>query len=188
MVEITLQLSAPQSKLIREAADKHFGAFRQHNIIRSEPSRAIRNFYDNFECAAIAMDKKIIVYGYADKTEHGFPTEKDLVEYINEGIFKHNDSRHRYTQAKKAGIIVVSRDGFAYGHMIIEKIVDPTSQDIERYPKVKKVYIVKSTAVYKKRVKLKELGIRVSTFGTPIGVEQFDEIKSEAIELEECFP
>ncbi len=134
------------------------------------------------------MDKKIIAYGYGDKTEHGLPTEKDLIDYLRKWIFTDNDRRHRYTQVKKADIIVVSRDGFAYGHMIIENIVNPTSQDIEDYPNVKKVYIVKSTAVYKNRVGLKKLGIRVRTFGTPVSLKQFEEITSKAIGIKEYFP
>jgi len=134
------------------------------------------------------MDKKIIVYGYGDKTEHGLPTEKDLVQYLRKWIFTDNDRRHRYTQAKKADIIVVSRDGLAYGHMIIEKIDNPTSQDIKDYPKVKKVYIVNSTAVYENRVRLNDLGIRVRTFGTPITLKQFEKITSTATGIKKYFP
>lgn len=141
---------------------------------------------DNFESAT--MDKKIIVYGYGDKTEHGLPTEKDLIQYLRRWIFTDNDRRHRYTQAKKADIIVVSRDGFAYGHMIIEKLVNPTSEDIKDYPKVKKVYIVNSTTVYKNRVKLNDLGIHVRTFGTTITLKQFEEITSKASETKKYFP
>lgn len=126
------------------------------------------------------MDKKIIAYGYGDKTKYGLPTEGDLTEYLREWIFTDNGRRHRYTQAKKADIIVVSRDGVAYGHMVIEDIVNPIQQDFKDYPKVKKVYIIKSTAVYKNPVKLKELGIHVSQFGKSINPEEFKKIKRQA--------
>ena len=134
------------------------------------------------------MNKKIIVYGYGDKSEKGFPTIKDLFEYLREKLFTENDCRHRYTQSKKTDIIVVSRDGLAYGHMIVKDIVAPNSDDRDLYPNVKKVYIIDSTAVYKHSVNLNELGIRVTSFGTPLTFEQFEKIKIKSSEIKEYFP
>ena len=130
------------------------------------------------------MDTKIIVYGYGDKTAVGFPTVEDLIKYLQKGIFSDNDCRHRYTQSKKADVIVVSQDGFAYGHMKIKDIVDPNPNDRNVYPKTKKVYIIESTAIYKNPVRLKELGIRVTSFGTPLSSKQFEEIKNKARKIE----
>jgi hypothetical protein len=47
-----------------------------------------------------------------------FPTENDLKEYLSTNLYRNEQNRFRYTQCKDADIIVLSRNGLAYGHLI----------------------------------------------------------------------
>ena len=40
------------------------------------------------------MNNKIIVYGHADKSEYGFPTERDLIEYLQNKLFSLYSGRY----------------------------------------------------------------------------------------------
>ncbi len=113
------------------------------------------------------MRKQIIVYGLTEFTE------KELIQYLREGIYE-NDNRFRYTQAKNADIIVVSFNGFAYGHMNIEKIEKP--KELEKKEGWRKVYIVNSTEIYKNPVRLADYGITDIQFGKCISDSQFNRI------------
>ena len=62
----------------------------------------------------MALD--ILVYGHGDKSENGFPTDSHMAEYIGGGIFSDESGRYRYSQRKRADIIVLSRDVMAHGH------------------------------------------------------------------------
>jgi len=128
----------------------------------------------------LSINNKIIVYGHADKSEYGFPTERDLIEYLQNKLFSRYSGRYHFTQNKKADIIIVLRDGFAYGHLNVEDIEDPTPRDKEEYPRVTRVYMIRSSAVYNKPVKLSDIGIRGLSFGKRITADQFDEIKGFA--------
>lgn len=131
------------------------------------------------------MNKRIIVYGHADKSNYGFPEEKDLIEYLQNKLFTTFRRRYHFTQNKKADIIVVSRDGLAYGHLNVEDMEDPTPQDKKEYPRVTKVYIIRSSAVYNTPVRLSDIGIRGLSYGKPIRRNEFDEIKFRAGTIKE---
>jgi len=132
------------------------------------------------------MNKKIIVYGHADRSKKcGFPTEDDLIEYIQKKLFTESIGRHYFTQSKEADIIVVSRKGLAYGHLDVENKEDPTPQDKKKYPKVKKVYIIRFSAVYNTPVRLYDIGIRGFSYGKLITHKEFNKIKSLARGFEE---
>lgn len=134
------------------------------------------------------MNKRVIVYGYADKSSKGFKKPSDLINYLKKELFRKNNCRHHYTQTKKADIIVVSRDGYAYGHMVIKDLEKPNSKDIKCYAKTKTVYIVNSTAVYKNPVKLNEFGINRIQFGKSINSDEFKKIKHRAGKIEYFHP
>jgi len=121
------------------------------------------------------MDERIIIYGASDKE---LP---NLIDYLSTNLFDNNQGRFRYTQCKDADIIVISRDGLAYGHLIVEEKVSPTDEDIEDFPPAKCTYLISSSAVYENPVKLyADLGIRVVAFGVNITQEQFAEIQNRA--------
>jgi hypothetical protein len=80
----------------------------------------------------MALD--ILVYGHGDKTENGFPTAAHMEDYIGGGIFRDESGRYRYSQRKRADIIVLSRDGIAHGHFVVGEMVEPTAEDIEYFP------------------------------------------------------
>lgn len=63
--------------------------------------------------------RKIIVYGNSDKREEvGFPAVDNFIDYIKNDIFKKNYGKYYYSQNKVADIIVLSRDGIAYGYFV----------------------------------------------------------------------
>lgn len=119
------------------------------------------------------MGRQIIVYGHGDKSESGFKTPQALVEYLEGGIFEDEDGRYRYSQTKAADVIVVARDGVAFGHLETDQAVKPSREDREAYPPVKKVYLIRKSVRYDAPVRLATLGISNYRFGRYIDEEQF---------------
>jgi hypothetical protein len=125
------------------------------------------------------MDERIVIYGASNKEE--FSTPQSLIDYLSKGLFRDNQGRFRYTQCKDADIIVISREGLAYGHLIIEEKVKSTDEDIEDFPPAKCTYLISSSAVYENPVRLfADLGIKVVAFGTSITQEQLTAIQNKA--------
>src|SRR5258706_576285 len=100
------------------------------------------------------MERDIWVYGNPDKTAQGFPMPGDLTNYLSNDIFTKENGRYRYTQGKNADVIVLLRDGLAYGHFDVVGKVKPTETDRKAYPKVKFVYLVSKSSLYNKPVPL----------------------------------
>jgi hypothetical protein len=63
------------------------------------------------------MGRQIIVYGHGDKSESGFKTPQALVDYLEGGISRTRMGGYRYSQTKAADVIVVAREGLAFGHL-----------------------------------------------------------------------
>lgn len=61
----------------------------------------------------------------------------DLTQYLKGEIFVKKNGRYRYTQGKNADVIVLSRDGLAYGRVDVEAKVKPNQADRKAYPRVK---------------------------------------------------
>jgi hypothetical protein len=117
------------------------------------------------------MKERIIIYGTINNE---FPTEQKLIDYLSIDLFQVEHGRFRYTQCKGADIIILSKNGLAYGHLIIIDKDDPTVEDKTAFKPVKCTYLVSESVVYHNPVRLfKDLGIRVTSFGTPITREQF---------------
>ena len=121
------------------------------------------------------MNVKVVVYGHT-KGEGEFKTAEDLQRYLMCGLFTEEFGRYRYAQRKKADIIVVSYEGRIYGHIVVEDMVEPTDQDKNDFPKVKQVYLVKSTATYEKQQELRSWNIKGIQFGKLIDYEIFEQI------------
>ena len=132
------------------------------------------------------MGRQIIVYGHGDKSESGFETPQALVDYLRRGIFEDEDGRYRYSQTKAADVIVVARDGLAFGHLESDESVNPTKDDREAYPPVKKVYLVRKSVCYAEPVRLASLGISKYRFGRYIDEEQFASVLNAAGDTSEC--
>ena len=122
------------------------------------------------------MTREILVYGHGDKSTSGFETPQALVDYLEGGIFRDEDGRYRYSQTKSADVIIVARDGSAFGHLETDEAVAPTAADREAYPRVKKVYLVRKSVRYGEPVRLSPLGISKYRFGRYIDKNQFAEI------------
>jgi hypothetical protein len=132
------------------------------------------------------MERKIVVYGHGDKRPGlGFPTESDMEQWIKEDIYTKYRGRYHYTIGREADVVVLSRDGLAYGHFEIEGKEKPDQKDYQDYPDLKFVYIVRSSVLYGKPVRLSDLGMKGIHFGKSITEAQFDGIKKAAGELQE---
>src|SRR5271154_4832494 len=115
------------------------------------------------------MDRNIIIYGHNDDPESGFSSAEDVRDYIEDEIFSEANGRYRYVQRKDADIVVLSWKGCVYGHFEIEGMEEPTEEDRQVFPPVRKVYLVKNpTTVYGKPVNLKSLGVTGIQFGKKI--------------------
>jgi hypothetical protein len=131
------------------------------------------------------MARKILVYGHGDKSVVGFPTEGALVQYLEGGIFQEKGGRYRYSQKKPADVVVLARDGKAYGHFEIDDAVAPTAADREAYPPVKKVYLVRKSVRYANAVALAPLGISNYRFGQHLDEDELAQLHTMAGDTEE---
>jgi hypothetical protein len=109
-----------------------------------------------------------------------FPTDKEFEEWIKKDVFERYQGRYHYTSGKEADVIVLARKGLAFGYFEIDGKDQPNKQDFRDYPETKFVYLVRSSAMYDKPVRLADLGIKNYRFGLPITEEQFDKIKKAA--------
>jgi hypothetical protein len=91
------------------------------------------------------MAERIIIYG-VNNIE--FPTEQILKDYLSADLFLFEQGRFRYTQCKDADIIILSRNGSAYGHPTIKSKVDPTIEDKTAFKPEKCTYLVNDSVVY----------------------------------------
>jgi len=124
--------------------------------------------------------QKIVVYGNSDKRPKlGFPTEADFNRYLKEELFAKENGRYHYTQRQKADIIVVSREGYAYGHLCVTDPEGelPNEADRKSYPPVKRVYVISKSVVYNNKVRLKDVGVLGIQFGKSISKDVFNEIQ-----------
>lgn len=132
------------------------------------------------------MERSIWIYGNPDKTEFGFPMPGDLTEYLRKDIFDKENGRYRQTQWKNADVIVLSRDGLAYGHFDIDRKVKPTDEDRKAYPNVKAVYLVGRSFLYEQPVSLAALDITRLRFGKPLSEAVFQQLQQMAGGVIEC--
>jgi hypothetical protein len=100
----------------------------------------------------------------------------DLTQYLMGDIFTKEKCRYRYTQGKNAHVIVLSRDGVAFGHFDIEDKVKPNAADRAAYPSVRFVYIVNTSYLYKQPVVLSQLSITVRQYGHKLSENEFQEL------------
>jgi hypothetical protein len=131
------------------------------------------------------MERNIWVYGNPDKSDVGFPMPGDLTNYIKGDIFSKEHGRYRYTQGRNADVIVLSRDGLAFGHFEIDDKVKPNDNDRAAYPNVKYVYLVRRAALYKTPVVLATLSIAKLRFGRKLTEDQFHSLLDAAGGIEE---
>lgn len=126
------------------------------------------------------VERQIWVYGNPDKSDLGFESPAHLTQYIKEGVFSTESGRYRHTLIRNADIIILSRDGMAFGHFEIEARIKPTEFDITEYPPVKSVYLVRKSVLYNRRVRLTEIRITGIQFGRKITEVVFNELLMRA--------
>ena len=126
------------------------------------------------------MPRDILVYGHGDKSKNGFPKRKNLEDYIDGGVFRDEHGRYRYSQRKRADVIVLSRDGLAFGHFEIGTMEEPTPADKAAYPPVKQVYLVRKSVRYGTPVRLSDVGITRYQFGKYISESEFKKVRALA--------
>ena len=131
------------------------------------------------------MERSIWIYGNPDKSELGFPMPGDLTQYIKQDIFSKEQRRYRYTQGKNAEVIVLSRDGKAFGHLEVEDKIKPTDADRAAYPRVKFVYLIRASTLYYTPVPLATLSITKLRFGRKLSESEFQELLEQAGGVEE---
>jgi hypothetical protein len=123
--------------------------------------------------------RKIIVYGNSDKREEegGFPSVDKFIQYIKNDIFKLYNREYHYSQNKAADVIVLSRDGIAYGYFVTNGKRNAEIKDVEIYDKCKAVYSISKSVLFAKPVQLNQLKITNYQFGKYITEEQLKDIE-----------
>lgn len=123
-----------------------------------------------------SKNRSIWIYGNPDKSALGFPMPGDLTQYLKNDIFTKELGRYRYTQGKNADVIILSRDGVAFGHFDVERKEKPTDADRTAYPSVRFVYVVRTSHLYNQPVPLSQLSITVRQYGYKLSEAEFDEL------------
>src|SRR5437762_1261380 len=126
------------------------------------------------------MERSIWIYGNPDKSELGFPLPGDLTQYIKNDVFSKENGRYRYTQGKNADVIVLSRDGLAFGHFDVEDKVKPNDADRKSYPHIKFVYLVRKSTLYNSPVPLSKLAITKIHYGRKVTEAEFQRLQELA--------
>ena len=103
--------------------------------------------------------RRIWLFGNPDKSELGLPLPGNLTQYIRNDIFVKENGRYRYTLLRDADVIVLSRDGFAYGQLAVTARVPPNENDLKAYPRVKCVYLVRKSTLYTVPVPLSNIAL-----------------------------
>lgn len=134
------------------------------------------------------MARDIFVFGHGDKSAKGFPTEPAIVDYLEGGIFREEEGRYRHTLKRQADLIVLARDGWAYGHFEVESTEAPTQADRAAYPPAKQVYLIRRSVRYDQRVRMADIGVLNYRFGKRITEREFDGILNAAGGIEESCP
>lgn len=124
--------------------------------------------------------RNIWVFGNPDKTEYGFPMPGDLTKYLQGDVFTIEHGRYRQTLIRDADIIVLSRDGLAYGHLEIDDRVVPNDVDRNAYPKVKQAYLVRSSTLYAKPIRLSDHSITGLSYGRQLSEDEFESLLKSA--------
>ncbi len=130
-------------------------------------------------------ERRIWIFGNPDKSESGFAMPGDMQDYLRHDIFAVEDGRYRYTLARHADIIVLSRDGLAYGHLDIDEKVKPTDADREAYPRVTNVYLVRKSSLYEKPAQLSSMGVKGLRFGYKLDESKFQKLLNLAGKITE---
>jgi hypothetical protein len=123
------------------------------------------------------MKSTIHIFGHNDVFD-----SDSIRQYIESDIFD-DDHYCRYRHnllSNDATIIVLSHAGEAYGHFEITGWEEPTADDLEAWPKTKRVYIVSKSHSYEKPVNLQDLGITHIQYGKPIHADMLQEIQKRA--------
>ncbi|KAF0215175.1 MAG: hypothetical protein FD174_4205 [Geobacteraceae bacterium] len=94
----------------------------------------------------------------------------------------------RYSQRKDADIIILTRDGFAHGFFVIAALDEPTEKDKKEYPRGRRVYVVKESALFEKAVPVGAFGITGYQFGKYLSEEKFKEITTAAGGVQKAGP
>jgi hypothetical protein len=121
--------------------------------------------------------RRIWIYGVPDKTDDGFPMPGNLTRYLKEDIFTKEGGRFRYTDSKNADILVLSRDGLAFGHFDVAEKVRPNESDRLAYDGVRFVYLVRTSFLYKAPVPLSKLGITNVWRGKKLSETEFEQLQ-----------
>ena len=124
----------------------------------------------------LLKERQLWVFGNPDKTEFGFPMPGDLTNYLQGEVFTVEHGRYRQTLIRDADIIVLSREGLAYGHLDLDGRVVPNNADKEAYPKVKQTYLVRTATLYTQPIRLSDLSITGLSYGYRLTEAQFDSL------------
>lgn len=126
------------------------------------------------------LERDIWIFGNPDKTKYGFATPGDLENYLRSEVFTAENGRYRQTLIRDADLIVLSREGLAFGHFEIEGRVPPNDVDEQAYPKVKQTYLVRTSTLYSNPVRLSDHSIKGLSYGYRMTEEQFEKLQQAA--------
>ncbi|QGQ23930.1 HNH endonuclease [Gimesia benthica] len=126
------------------------------------------------------QEREIRIFPNADKSEHGFETTEDFKNYLKGEVFSKENGRYRHTDTKNADIIILSRDGLAYGQFEIVGQEKPNDEDLIAYPKAQKTYLVEKSTLYNNPVRLSDLSIKGLSWTKKVTEDQYQEIQKAA--------
>lgn len=122
---------------------------------------------------------KILIYGHSPRKSNAqFKDKSEILEYLKKDLFKNEQSRYRYTQSKKADLIVISFDGEIIGYLSVVGSEEPNEEDKDRFPGSKQVYLISQSNIFEVPVKESDFKLAPYKFGKYIEEDTFEAIKS----------
>jgi hypothetical protein len=125
------------------------------------------------------MARQIWVFAFPLGIPNSFDSPEELVEYIKDGIFMHEASRLRHSNrmpTSDGDVIVLCQSAQLYGHFEITKWEEPNEDDRRLFPRVRRVYIVRQSAIYDSPVPLSAVDVTQIRFGREITEDTFEQI------------
>ena len=105
-------------------------------------------------------------------------TRNFAIKYLGYYLWNTNDWRYRHTvNHQEVDSIIFSFKGELIAELVVESSEDPNADDIDKWPKTRKVFIIKEIRLFRKaRVRASDVGLTNYQFGKNVSDKIYDKI------------
>ena len=105
-------------------------------------------------------------------------TKKNAIEYLRHYLWDKSDWRYRHTiNHNEVNSIIFSFNGELLAELVVECTEDPTDEDLDKWPKTRKVYIIREIRIFRKKtIRASNVGLTNMQFGKKVSDNQYERI------------